>query len=45
MLINEVLIEAQMLLDSGVAKYKAAKRLDITHDTFRKAFKDGRLVL
>jgi len=43
-LTEEVLCEAQRLLNSGIAKSEVAQRLDVEHDTLRKAFKDGRLV-
>ncbi len=43
-LTEAVLLEAQRLLDNGVSRHEVAERLDVAHDTFRKAVEDGRLV-
>jgi hypothetical protein len=43
-LTEEVLLEAQRMLDGGISRRAVAESLDVSGDTFRKALEDGRLV-
>ena len=44
MLTEEVLAEAQRLLDGGLSRAEVAQKLEVSSDTLRKALADGRLV-